>query len=96
MLGKISDYFRMWVWAALALAILFFIGRWEHVLVVAYKGSLVCIAAFLGYWIDRNLFSAMGDAGRIGKEFDDRWAWHAAYRRAAIVSATIVAFALGL
>ena len=95
MLGKISDYFRMWVWAALALAILFFIGRWEHVLVVAYKGSLVCIAAFLGYWIDRNLFGARA-AGRYTKDLINDVAHHAAYRRALIVAATILAFALGL
>ena len=89
MLGKISDYFRMWVWAALALAILFFIGRWEHVLVVAYKGSLVCIAAFLGYWIDRNLFGGYARVTAGGEN-----AYH--YRRAIIVGCTILAFALGL
>lgn len=93
---KIADFFRMWVWAALGVVALVLIGRPEQVLVVVYKGSLVCIAAFVGYWIDRNLFSRLGEAGRLDKSFNDDWTWHAAYRRAIIVAAVILAFALGL
>jgi hypothetical protein len=85
---KYQDFFRMWAWAALGLLVLLLIGREEQVLVVAYKGSLVCIAAFVGYWVDRNLF------GRFyyeGPTFNFRVA-----ARAAVVSAVILAFALGL
>lgn len=86
MLKDIRDYFRMWAWAALAFAALAFIGKWEQVQVVIYKGSLVFIAAFVGYWIDRNLF------GRYAH--DDPASRRTA--RAAIVCATILAFSLAL
>lgn len=93
---NVSDFFRMWVWAAIGLTVLFLIGRPEQVLVVAYKASLVSIAAFIGYWVDRNLFSSFGEAGRLDKNHDAMWSVHAAYRRALIVAAVVLAFALGL
>lgn len=86
--GKIRDYFRMWVWAALGVAALMLIGRPEQVLVVIYKGSLVSIAAFVGYWVDRNLF------GRY--RMPDEYMSTRELCRGLIVAATILAFALAL
>ena len=86
MFGKISDYFRMWIWAALAIAALVLIGRPEQVLVVIYKGSLVCTAAFVGYWVDRNLFGRYSHDDPASRRVG----------RALVVAATILAFALGL
>ena len=97
MRGKITDFFRMWVWAAIAVVLLVIIGRPEQVLVVVYKGSLVCIAAFVGYWIDRNLFATR--LPRDPEYASDQYgqaSQAAAYRRAIIVAAVILAFALGL
>lgn len=96
MIGKLKDYFRMWVWAALAILALLVIGRPEQVLVLVHKGSLVFIAAFVGYWVDRNLFGETAALGRLlGSTRADFAPW-IMMRRATIVSAVILAFALGL
>ena len=86
-LKDVHDFFRMWVWAALGLAALAFLGRNEQVLVMIHKASLVFVAAFVGYWIDRNLFGAINHADRSASRTQ---------ARALIISAVILAFALGL
>lgn len=91
-LTDLADYFRMWVWPVAALVLLYVLQGQPQFLVVAYKASLVFFAAWVGYWIDRNLF-------RDSRYYDPMslpYAQFIGYRRAVIVAATILAFALAL
>lgn len=87
-----SDYFRMWLWAVIAVALLVSLQGYQQFLVVAYKLSLVSLAAWVGYWVDRNLFR--------NSRYEDSQAFdYVAYvgiRRALIVAAVILATALAL
>lgn len=87
---------RMTLWTIIALALLLALAviRPEQLQVVLYKALLVILAAVIGYWIDRGLFSheqsrpheCIGGIHIVG-------AW---LRRALIVLACVLGMTLGL
>ena len=77
--------------AVLLLLALYFLAPQQLPLVV-YKLSLVTLAAVLGYWLDRHLFPYH----RIRRDMDAGIMEPRMIRRAVIVGATMVAFALAL
>lgn len=86
---------RMWHWCAITVALMGLVG-WlaPHQLeVTLYKLSLVTLAAWIGYWIDRGLFPYarphvfIEDGGPAGLMM---------MRRAVIVGCSMLAVSLGL
>jgi hypothetical protein len=87
---------RMWLWTIISIGLLLalFLIRPEQLQVVLYKGSLVTLAATLGYWIDRSLFPYKEDRPHQcigGIHIVGAW-----LRRAVIVLACILGMTLGL
>ena len=87
---------RMTSWSLLAIPLLALLAIFhpEQLQVVLYKGSLVALAAVMGYWLDRALFpyGRPGDMQR-GQEL----MICAAYlRRAMVVAGCILGMTLGL
>lgn len=95
-------------WAFALVAFLTFAGIWyaspENLPVVIYKLGLVTLAGYVGYWLDRHLFpyarpheflpdfvadDAVGDRTAV-------IAQAAMIRRAIIVAASVIGFALAL
>lgn len=76
--------------ALLLLALVFLIAP-AQVPVIILKLALVTLAAFAGYWIDRELFSTARPHA-----VDLAVRHHAWYRRAIIVAAVLAAVAFGL
>lgn len=83
-----TSVLRMWVWPAIAVGLLLFLDRPEQIAVLVYKGVIVTTAIWVGYWADRNLF------GRIDHNASADQPLH--LRRAIIVAAVVIGFALGL
>jgi len=74
--------------AAVLLAAIYLLAP-QQAPVILYKLSLVTLAAVLGYWLDRHLFP-------YHRILAGHWHPEAQLRRAIVVGATMVAFALAL
>lgn len=88
----VTDRLRMVLWPAAAIVLLVILNRPEQLDVLLYKGAMITVAAWVGYWIDRHLFYY----ARPHTVSDDAGFTQAALRRAIVVSAVILAFAIGL
>ena len=84
---------RLAIWIVIAVVLTSGIGLLApHQLpITLYKASLVALAAVLGYWVDRSLFPY----ARPDKPEIDCSKSTAMIRRAIVVSAIIIAIALG-
>lgn len=83
-----TSVLRMWAWPIAAAILLVVLNRPEQISVLIYKGIIVTTAIWVGYWADRNLF------GRIDHNAHADQPLH--LRRAIIVAAVVLGFALGL
>lgn len=89
---KVAGTMRMLFWPLVAVVLLVSLDRPEQLDVLAYKAAMVTLAAWIGYWIDRHLFSY----ARPHTQDSPYTAAQAMLRRALVVSSVILAFALGL
>jgi hypothetical protein len=91
----------LWLLVSLALAVAILLLAPQQLPVTLYKLSLITVAAWLGYWIDRGLFPyARPDAFIYSGSCQPRGAYGHAFeaamlRRALVVAACIVGVALG-
>ncbi len=88
---------RMTQYVIFALLLFAFIGYFspENLPVVIYKLGLVTGAGFVGYWLDRHLFP-YGRPDRLLLTAERSFFGFAMIRRAIIVAAVVVGFALAL
>ena len=91
-LSKVRDKLRAWPWLALALvtcAVVGVIAPWQ-LGVLVWGLTIVCLGAYLGYWVDRTIFPY----GRPHEACSSQSASFAQMRRAIIMVATIIGLAL--
>lgn len=90
---SITDKLRAWPWLALAIAItvVVFVIAPHQLGVLAWSLSKLAFGAYLGYWIDRSIFSYArpGDLPNTSRHM-------AGLRRAIIIAASILALGLGV
>lgn len=110
MFRKFVDRMALWAWISLALAALIAWLVPHQLLVSVYKLSLITMAAWVAFWLDRALFPyarpdrfleqpySLGAPllpPRVVKRGQERAFAAAMLRRAVIVAAAMVAVALG-
>ena len=108
---SLLDKLRCWPWllAACLSTVVVYIVAPQQVGLLLWALSKLSFAAYLGYWIDRGVYSYarprdLYTAGEIARDQGDmpkakylaRLAFAAAIRRAIIMAATIVAIGLGI
>lgn len=91
------DLTRAWAFGLAALLTLagIFYASPEQLPVIVYKGGLVTLGGFVGYWLDRHLFPYARPHTFTAQE---HWLEFAAamIRRAIIVAAVVLGFALAV
>ncbi len=103
---------RLWQWLAIAtgLTVIIALIAPQQIAILLLKATNVTAAIFIGYWADRIIFDyarpnellkeAKRDGTSAAKQAQIECAYHAyalaMLRRAIIVSAVVIAFALGL
>lgn len=84
---------RLSCWLLITVVVTFLIGLLapQQLPVTLYKLSLVCLAAVLGYWIDRSVFPYARPHEALTKSYCHFYQ----VRRAILMAAVILAIALG-